>query len=143
VTQISIAHDRRVARIDDGAYRPSRAMNDFLFGLTVALSVGPVALMIANHALRAGIASGVRAAAGVATADGCRGCRVHDRRDARAHARVASCAVSSGRRARVARNGRTHAVARAERPAPHARRRRAAAGHGRSRRCSSSRSRIR
>ncbi|AOJ99269.1 MULTISPECIES: LysE family translocator [Burkholderia] len=46
-------------------------MNDFLFGLTVALSVGPVALMIANHALRAGIASGVRAAAGVATADGC------------------------------------------------------------------------
>ncbi|HDR9250022.1 LysE family translocator [Burkholderia vietnamiensis] len=46
-------------------------MNDFLFGLTVALSVGPVALMIANHALRAGMASGVRAAAGVATADGC------------------------------------------------------------------------
>ncbi|CAG9221713.1 LysE family translocator [Burkholderia vietnamiensis] len=46
-------------------------MNDFLFGLTVALSVGPVALMIANHALRAGMASGVRASAGVATADGC------------------------------------------------------------------------
>lgn len=34
-------------------------MNDFLFGLTIALSVGPVALMIANHGMRAGTASGV------------------------------------------------------------------------------------
>ncbi|KUY72930.1 hypothetical protein [Burkholderia sp. RF4-BP95] len=31
-------------------------MNDFLFGLTIALSVGPVALMIANHGMRAGTA---------------------------------------------------------------------------------------
>ncbi|MGU3780772.1 LysE family translocator [Burkholderia metallica] len=46
-------------------------MNDFLFGLMVALSVGPVALMIANYGMRAGTASGVRAAAGVAVADGC------------------------------------------------------------------------
>ncbi|AJX12715.1 lysine transporter LysE [Burkholderia ubonensis] len=46
-------------------------MNDFLFGLMIALSVGPVALMIANYGMRAGTASGVRAAAGVATADGC------------------------------------------------------------------------
>ena len=46
-------------------------MNDFLFGLTIALSVGPVALMIANYGMRAGIASGVRAAVGVASADGC------------------------------------------------------------------------
>ncbi|UQP03601.1 LysE family transporter [Burkholderia multivorans] len=46
-------------------------MNDFLFGLMIALSVGPVALMIANYGMRAGTASGVRAAVGVATADGC------------------------------------------------------------------------
>ncbi|WP_322039523.1 LysE family translocator [Burkholderia diffusa] len=46
-------------------------MTDFLFGLTIALSVGPVALMIANHGMRAGTASGVRAAVGVASADGC------------------------------------------------------------------------
>ncbi|WP_235590030.1 hypothetical protein [Burkholderia cenocepacia] len=29
-------------------------MNDFLFGLMIALSVGPVALMIANYGMRAG-----------------------------------------------------------------------------------------
>ncbi|VWB64540.1 lysine transporter LysE [Burkholderia aenigmatica] len=46
-------------------------MNDFLFGLMIALSVGPVALMIVNYGVRAGAASGVRAAVGVATADGC------------------------------------------------------------------------
>ncbi|RXV68254.1 lysine transporter LysE [Burkholderia stabilis] len=46
-------------------------MNDFLFGLMIALSVGPVALMIANYGMRAGTATGVRAAAGVAAADGC------------------------------------------------------------------------
>ncbi|WP_063552367.1 LysE family translocator [Burkholderia territorii] len=46
-------------------------MKDFLFGLMIALSVGPVALMIANCGMRAGTASGVRAAVGVATADGC------------------------------------------------------------------------
>ncbi|RQU06258.1 lysine transporter LysE [Burkholderia cenocepacia] len=46
-------------------------MNDFLFGLTIALSVGPVALMIANYGMRAGTATGVRAAIGVAAADGC------------------------------------------------------------------------
>ncbi|GAU06194.1 MULTISPECIES: LysE family translocator [Burkholderia cepacia complex] len=46
-------------------------MNDFLFGLMIALSVGPVALMIANYGMRAGIATGVRAAVGVAAADGC------------------------------------------------------------------------
>ncbi|KFL53019.1 lysine transporter LysE [Burkholderia pyrrocinia] len=46
-------------------------MNDFLFGLMIALSVGPVALMIANYGMRAGTASGVRAAVGVAAADGC------------------------------------------------------------------------
>jgi len=46
-------------------------MNDFLFGLMIALSVGPVALMIANYGMHAGAASGVRAAVGVATADGC------------------------------------------------------------------------
>lgn len=46
-------------------------MNDFLFGLMIALSVGPVALMIANYGMRAGTSSGVRAAVGVATADGC------------------------------------------------------------------------
>ncbi|RQS23733.1 lysine transporter LysE [Burkholderia sp. Bp8992] len=46
-------------------------MNDFLFGLMIALSVGPVALMIANYGMRAGTATGVRAAIGVATADGC------------------------------------------------------------------------
>ncbi|OXI65239.1 lysine transporter LysE [Burkholderia sp. AU28863] len=46
-------------------------MNDFLFGLVIALSVGPVALMIANYGMRAGTATGVRAAIGVAAADGC------------------------------------------------------------------------
>lgn len=46
-------------------------MNDFLFGLMIALSVGPVALMIANYSMRAGTATGVRAAIGVAAADGC------------------------------------------------------------------------
>ncbi|HKT66771.1 MAG TPA: LysE family transporter [Burkholderia sp.] len=46
-------------------------MSDFLFGLTIALSVGPVALMIANYGMRAGTATGVRAAVGVAAADGC------------------------------------------------------------------------
>ncbi|KWA05748.1 LysE family translocator [Burkholderia territorii] len=46
-------------------------MKDFLFGLMIALSVGPVALMIANFGMRAGTASGVRAAVGVAMADGC------------------------------------------------------------------------
>lgn len=46
-------------------------MNDFLFGLMIALSVGPVALMIANYGMRAGTATGVRAAIGVAVADGC------------------------------------------------------------------------
>ncbi|MPV68298.1 LysE family translocator [Burkholderia sp. BE17] len=46
-------------------------MNDFLFGLTIALSVGPVALMIANYGMRAGTATGMRAAVGVAAADGC------------------------------------------------------------------------
>ncbi|HIE1650222.1 TPA: LysE family translocator [Burkholderia cenocepacia] len=46
-------------------------MNDFLFGLMIALSVGPVALMIANYGMRAGTATGVRAAIGVAAADGC------------------------------------------------------------------------
>jgi len=46
-------------------------VNDFLFGLTIALSVGPVALMIANYGMRAGTATGVRAAVGVAAADGC------------------------------------------------------------------------
>ncbi|KVL30951.1 LysE family translocator [Burkholderia sp. MSMB1835] len=46
-------------------------MSDFLFGLTIALSVGPVALMIANYGMRAGTATGVRAAIGVAAADGC------------------------------------------------------------------------
>ncbi|HFT8008072.1 TPA: LysE family translocator [Burkholderia cenocepacia] len=46
-------------------------MNDFLFGLMIALSVGPVALMIANYGMRAGAATGVRAAIGVAAADGC------------------------------------------------------------------------
>ncbi|HEF5873849.1 TPA: LysE family transporter [Burkholderia cenocepacia] len=46
-------------------------MNDFLFGLMIALSVGPVALMIANYGMRAGTAAGVRAAIGVAAADGC------------------------------------------------------------------------
>ncbi|MBR8302072.1 LysE family transporter [Burkholderia dolosa] len=46
-------------------------MNDFVFGLTIALSVGPVALMIANYAIRTGTADGVRAAVGVAAADGC------------------------------------------------------------------------
>ncbi|UVE55970.1 MULTISPECIES: LysE family translocator [Burkholderia] len=46
-------------------------MNDFLFGLMIALSVGPVALMIANYGMRAGMATGVRAAIGVAAADGC------------------------------------------------------------------------
>ncbi len=29
-------------------------MSDFLFGLMIALSVGPVALMIANYGMRAG-----------------------------------------------------------------------------------------
>jgi len=29
-------------------------MNDFLFGLMIALSVGPVALMIANYGMRTG-----------------------------------------------------------------------------------------
>ncbi|WP_353254819.1 LysE family transporter, partial [Burkholderia anthina] len=46
-------------------------MSDFLFGLMIALSVGPVALMIAHYGMRAGTASGVRAAVGVASADGC------------------------------------------------------------------------
>ncbi|MDR0240644.1 MAG: LysE family transporter [Burkholderia sp.] len=46
-------------------------MNDFLFGLMIALSVGPVALMIAHYGMRAGTATGVRAAIGVAAADGC------------------------------------------------------------------------
>ncbi|UXU92067.1 LysE family translocator [Burkholderia sp. S-53] len=46
-------------------------MNDFLFGLMIALSVGPVALMIANYGMRAGTVTGVRAAVGVAAADGC------------------------------------------------------------------------
>ncbi|MGR3909411.1 LysE family transporter [Burkholderia sp. SR8] len=46
-------------------------MNDFVFGLMISLSVGPVALMIANYAMRAGTASGVRAATGAACADGC------------------------------------------------------------------------
>ncbi|MBR8070899.1 LysE family transporter [Burkholderia cenocepacia] len=46
-------------------------MNDFLFGLMIALSVGPVALMIANYGMRTGTATGVRAAIGVAAADGC------------------------------------------------------------------------
>ncbi|MCW3606512.1 LysE family translocator [Burkholderia cenocepacia] len=46
-------------------------MNDFLFGLMIALSVGSVALMIANYGMRAGMATGVRAAIGVAAADGC------------------------------------------------------------------------
>lgn len=46
-------------------------MNDFLFRLMIALSVGPVALMIANYGMRAGTAAGVRAAIGVAAADGC------------------------------------------------------------------------
>ncbi|MBR8424707.1 LysE family translocator [Burkholderia cenocepacia] len=46
-------------------------MNDFLFGLMIAQSVGPVALMIANYGMRAGMATGVRAAIGVAAADGC------------------------------------------------------------------------
>ncbi|MBR8374197.1 LysE family transporter [Burkholderia cenocepacia] len=46
-------------------------MNDFLFGLMIALSVGPVALMIASYGMRAGTATGVRAAIGVAAADGC------------------------------------------------------------------------
>lgn len=46
-------------------------MNDFLFGLMIALSVGPVAWMIANYGMRAGTATGVRAAIGVAAADGC------------------------------------------------------------------------
>ncbi len=52
----------------DGIDEP---MSDFLFGLMIALSVGPVALMIANYGMRAGTASGVRAAVGVASADGC------------------------------------------------------------------------
>jgi len=33
-------------------------MNDFLFGLMIALSVGPVALMIANYGMRAGSLAG-------------------------------------------------------------------------------------
>ncbi|AOJ19843.1 lysine transporter LysE [Burkholderia cenocepacia] len=46
-------------------------MSDFLFGLMIALSIGPVALMIANYGMRTGTATGVRAAIGVAAADGC------------------------------------------------------------------------
>lgn len=46
-------------------------MNDFLFGLMIALSVEPVAWMIANYGMRAGTATGVRAAIGVAAAGGC------------------------------------------------------------------------
>ncbi|WP_323120507.1 LysE family translocator [Burkholderia alba] len=46
-------------------------MKDFLFGLMIALSVGPVALMIANYGIYAGLGQGVRAAFGVACADGC------------------------------------------------------------------------
>jgi len=40
-------------------------MSDFLFGLMIALSVGPVASMIANYGTRAGTASHVAVALAV------------------------------------------------------------------------------
>jgi threonine/homoserine/homoserine lactone efflux protein len=41
----------------------------FLFGLTVAATIGPIALLIINTSLRFGLAAGVRSAFGAATAD--------------------------------------------------------------------------
>lgn len=41
----------------------------FLFGLTVAAAIGPIALLILNTSLRFGLSAGVRSAFGAATAD--------------------------------------------------------------------------
>ncbi len=44
-------------------------LRGFLFGLTVAAAIGPIALLILNTSLRFGLSAGVRSAFGAATAD--------------------------------------------------------------------------
>jgi threonine/homoserine/homoserine lactone efflux protein len=41
----------------------------FLFGLTIAAAVGPIAILVMNYGLRLGPGAGLRAGAGAATAD--------------------------------------------------------------------------
>jgi threonine/homoserine/homoserine lactone efflux protein len=41
----------------------------FLFGLTIAAAVGPIAILVMNYGLRLGPSAGLRAGAGAATAD--------------------------------------------------------------------------
>ena len=45
-------------------------MQDFLFGLLLSISVGPIALLIVDYAIRGGIAAGLFAGFGAAAADG-------------------------------------------------------------------------
>ena len=44
-------------------------LRGFLFGLTVAAAIGPIALLIINTSLRFGLYTGIRSALGAATAD--------------------------------------------------------------------------
>src|SRR5262245_52511147 len=44
-------------------------LRGFLFGLTVAAAIGPIALLIINTSLRFGLSAGIRSAFGAATAD--------------------------------------------------------------------------
>jgi len=44
-------------------------LRGFLFGLTVAAAIGPIALLILNTSLRFGLSAGIRSAFGAATAD--------------------------------------------------------------------------
>jgi threonine/homoserine/homoserine lactone efflux protein len=44
-------------------------LQGFLFGLTVAAAIGPIALLIINTSVRFGLGAGVRSALGAATAD--------------------------------------------------------------------------
>lgn len=44
-------------------------LRGFLFGLTVAAAIGPIALLIINTSVRFGMGAGVRSALGAATAD--------------------------------------------------------------------------
>lgn len=41
----------------------------FLFGLTIAAAVGPIAILVMNYGLRLGVWAGLRSGAGAATAD--------------------------------------------------------------------------
>jgi threonine/homoserine/homoserine lactone efflux protein len=44
-------------------------LTSFLFGITIAIAVGPITLLIVNNSINCGISNGIRSGAAAATAD--------------------------------------------------------------------------